>query len=85
MNKTLIIAVNPSMAKEIAAALGVPRHKNYYECMTARVPIMAMGIWWIGMYLNWKTKSEFANCATPDYQLKAKENTENNMIYWNIY
>lgn len=31
MNKTLIIAEKPSMAKEIAAALGVPRHKNYYE------------------------------------------------------
>ncbi|WP_026036254.1 hypothetical protein [Kingella kingae] len=31
MTKTLIIAEKPSMAKEIAAALGVPRHKNYYE------------------------------------------------------
>lgn len=31
MSKTLIIAEKPSMAKEIAAALGVPRHKNYYE------------------------------------------------------
>lgn len=31
MTKTLIIAEKPSMATEIAAALGVPRHKNYYE------------------------------------------------------
>ncbi|WP_042226552.1 DNA topoisomerase [Kingella kingae] len=75
MTKTLIIAEKPSMAKEIAAALGVPRHKNYYE--NDRL-IISHGIGHlVDLYVP---ELENKNVPLPivprPFQLKAKENTK---------
>ncbi|MDK4605717.1 DNA topoisomerase III, partial [Kingella kingae] len=65
----------PSMAKEIAAALGVPRHKNYYE--NDRL-IISHGIGHlVDLYVP---ELENKNVPLPivprPFQLKAKENTK---------
>ena len=75
MSKTLIIAEKPNMAKEIAAALGVPRSKNYYENNELIVSNCIGHL--VDLYVP---ELENKNVPLPiiprPFQLKAKENTQ---------
>lgn len=75
MSKTLIIAEKPNMAKEIAAALGVPRSKNYYENNELIISNCIGHL--VDLYVP---ELENKNVPLPiiprPFQLKAKENTQ---------
>lgn len=75
MSKTLIIAEKPNVAKEIAAALGVPRSKNYYENNELIISNCIGHL--VDLYVP---ELENKNVPLPivprPFQLKAKENTQ---------
>lgn len=75
MSKTLIIAEKPNVAKEIAAALGVPRSKNYYENNELIISNCIGHL--VDLYVP---ELESKNVPLPivprPFQLKAKENTQ---------
>lgn len=75
MSKTLIIAEKPNVAKEIAAALGVPRSKNYYENNELIISNCIGHL--VELYVP---ELENKNVPLPIvprlFQLKAKENTQ---------
>ena len=75
MSKTLIIAEKPNMAKEIAAALGVPRSKNYYENNELIISNCIGHL--VDLYVPELENKNVPLPIVPNpFQLKAKENTQ---------